>query len=134
MDAGHPDGEDQGGVTITIACDGLRIDRETGQVLNVHFHKIPGLYCAGEMVGAGCSISTTRAAPDWCRTPCSAASRDAARQRPRNEECGADAESDLVPLSYFSSPSTACTILHTILSLPAAADDRFVMSHSKSEG
>ena len=30
---------------------GLRIDRETGQVLNVHFHKIPGLYCAGEMVG-----------------------------------------------------------------------------------
>jgi tricarballylate dehydrogenase len=29
----------------------LRIDRESGQVLNVHFKPIPGLYCAGEMVG-----------------------------------------------------------------------------------
>jgi len=36
---------------ITFTFGGLRIDRETGQVLNVHFHKIPGLYCAGEMVG-----------------------------------------------------------------------------------
>ncbi len=36
---------------ITFSFGGLRIDRETGQVLNVHFHKIPGLYCAGEMVG-----------------------------------------------------------------------------------
>ncbi len=36
---------------ITFNFGGLRIDRETGQVLNVHFHKIPGLYCAGEMVG-----------------------------------------------------------------------------------
>ena len=34
-----------------IHLRGLRIDRETGQVLNVHFHRIPGLYCAGEMVG-----------------------------------------------------------------------------------
>jgi tricarballylate dehydrogenase len=36
---------------ITFTFGGLRIDRETGQVLDVHFHKIPGLYCAGEMVG-----------------------------------------------------------------------------------
>jgi tricarballylate dehydrogenase len=36
---------------ITFTFGGLRIDCETGQVLNVHFHKIPGLYCAGEMVG-----------------------------------------------------------------------------------
>ena len=36
---------------ITFTFGGLRIDRETGQVLNVHFHPIPGLYCAGEMVG-----------------------------------------------------------------------------------
>ena len=36
---------------ITFTFGGLRIERETGQVLNVHFHKIPGLYCAGEMVG-----------------------------------------------------------------------------------
>jgi len=36
---------------ITFTFGGLRIDRETGQVLNVHFHRIPGLYCAGEMVG-----------------------------------------------------------------------------------
>ena len=36
---------------ITFTFGGLRIDRETGQVLNVHFHKIPGLYAAGEMVG-----------------------------------------------------------------------------------
>ena len=41
------------GVTcgITFTYGGLRIDRETGQVLNVHLKKIPGLYCAGEMVG-----------------------------------------------------------------------------------
>jgi tricarballylate dehydrogenase len=36
---------------ITFTFGGLRIDRETGQVLNVHFTPIPGLYCAGEMVG-----------------------------------------------------------------------------------
>src|SRR3972149_4048448 len=36
---------------ITFTFGGLRIDKETGQVLNVHFHRIPGLYCAGEMVG-----------------------------------------------------------------------------------
>jgi tricarballylate dehydrogenase len=36
---------------ITFTFGGLRIEREMGQVLNVHFHKIPGLYCAGEMVG-----------------------------------------------------------------------------------
>ena len=36
---------------ITFTFGGLRIDRESGQVLNVHLHPIPGLYCAGEMVG-----------------------------------------------------------------------------------
>ena len=36
---------------ITFTFGGLRIDRETGQVMNVHFKPIPGLYCAGEMVG-----------------------------------------------------------------------------------
>jgi tricarballylate dehydrogenase len=36
---------------ITFSFGGLRIDRETGQVLNVHLNKIPGLYTAGEMVG-----------------------------------------------------------------------------------
>jgi tricarballylate dehydrogenase len=36
---------------ITFTFGGLRVDKETGQVLNVHFHPIPGLYCAGEMVG-----------------------------------------------------------------------------------
>jgi len=36
---------------ITFTFGGLRIDKETAQVLNVHFHPIPGLYCAGEMVG-----------------------------------------------------------------------------------
>ncbi len=36
---------------ITFTFGGLRIEKETGQVLNVHFHPIPGLYCAGEMVG-----------------------------------------------------------------------------------
>ena len=36
---------------ITFTFGGLRIERETGQVLNVHFRKIPGLYCGGEMVG-----------------------------------------------------------------------------------
>jgi tricarballylate dehydrogenase len=36
---------------ITFTFGGLRIVKETGQVLNVHFHPIPGLYCAGEMVG-----------------------------------------------------------------------------------
>jgi tricarballylate dehydrogenase len=36
---------------ITFTFGGLRIDRESGQVLNVHLKPIPGLYCAGEMVG-----------------------------------------------------------------------------------
>ena len=36
---------------ITFTFGGLRIDKESGQVLDVHFHPIPGLYCAGEMVG-----------------------------------------------------------------------------------
>ena len=36
---------------ITFTFGGLRIVKETGQVMNVHFHPIPGLYCAGEMVG-----------------------------------------------------------------------------------
>ena len=36
---------------ITFTFGGLRIDRHTGQVLNVHLRPIPGLYCAGEMVG-----------------------------------------------------------------------------------
>jgi len=36
---------------ITFTFGGLRVDRETGQVFNVHLHRIPGLYCAGEMVG-----------------------------------------------------------------------------------
>ena len=36
---------------ITFTFGGLRIDKETGQVINVHFHPIRGLYCAGEMVG-----------------------------------------------------------------------------------
>jgi tricarballylate dehydrogenase len=36
---------------ITFTFGGLRIDKDNGQVLNVHFHPIPGLYTAGEMVG-----------------------------------------------------------------------------------
>jgi tricarballylate dehydrogenase len=36
---------------ITFTFGGLRIDKETGQVLDVHFHPITGLYTAGEMVG-----------------------------------------------------------------------------------
>ena len=36
---------------ITFTFGGLRIDKDSGQVLNVHFHPIPGLSCAGEMVG-----------------------------------------------------------------------------------
>ena len=36
---------------ITFTFGGLRIDRETGQVFNVHLKPMPGLYCAGEMVG-----------------------------------------------------------------------------------
>lgn len=36
---------------ITFTFGGLRIDPETGQVLDVNFHRIPGLYTAGEMVG-----------------------------------------------------------------------------------
>jgi tricarballylate dehydrogenase len=36
---------------ITFTFGGLRIDKETCQVLDVHFHPIPGLYTAGEMVG-----------------------------------------------------------------------------------
>jgi tricarballylate dehydrogenase len=36
---------------ITFTFGGLRIDRESGQVLDVHLNRIPGLYAAGEMVG-----------------------------------------------------------------------------------
>jgi tricarballylate dehydrogenase len=36
---------------ITFTFGGLRIKRETGQVLDAHLHEIPGLYAAGEMVG-----------------------------------------------------------------------------------
>jgi tricarballylate dehydrogenase len=36
---------------ITFTFGGLRTDAETGQVLDVNFHKIPGLYTAGEMLG-----------------------------------------------------------------------------------
>jgi tricarballylate dehydrogenase len=36
---------------ITFTFGGLRIDKDSGQVLDVNFHPIPGLYCAGEMVG-----------------------------------------------------------------------------------
>ncbi len=41
------------GVTcgITFTFGGLRINHETGQVLDVNFHPMPGLYAAGEMVG-----------------------------------------------------------------------------------
>ena len=37
------------GVTFTFG--GLRVDAKTGQVLDLGFKPIPGLYCAGEMVG-----------------------------------------------------------------------------------
>ena len=36
---------------ITFTFGGLRINHETGQVLDVNFHPMPGLYAAGEMVG-----------------------------------------------------------------------------------
>ena len=36
---------------ITFTFGGLRIEPETGQVLDVNMHRIPGLYTAGEMVG-----------------------------------------------------------------------------------
>jgi tricarballylate dehydrogenase len=36
---------------ITFTFGGLRIDKETGQVLDVHLNPIAGLYTAGEMVG-----------------------------------------------------------------------------------
>jgi tricarballylate dehydrogenase len=36
---------------ITFTFGGLRINKETGQVLDSHLGPIPGLYCAGEMVG-----------------------------------------------------------------------------------
>jgi tricarballylate dehydrogenase len=36
---------------ITFTFGGLRIDKETGQVIDVNFHPIPGLYTCGEMVG-----------------------------------------------------------------------------------
>ena len=36
---------------ITFTFGGLRIVKETGQVLDVHLKPIPGLYTAGEMVG-----------------------------------------------------------------------------------
>ncbi len=36
---------------ITFTFGGLRTSPQTGEVLNVHFKPIPGLYCAGEMLG-----------------------------------------------------------------------------------
>jgi len=36
---------------ITFTFGGLRIDKESGQVLDTNHLPIPGLYCAGEMVG-----------------------------------------------------------------------------------
>ena len=36
---------------ITFTFGGLRIDSENGQVLDVHLNPMPGLFCAGEMVG-----------------------------------------------------------------------------------
>jgi tricarballylate dehydrogenase len=36
---------------ITFTFGGLRIDKDTGQVLDSHLHPIPGLYTAGEMIG-----------------------------------------------------------------------------------
>ena len=36
---------------ITFTFGGLRINHETGQVVDVNMHPIPGLYAAGEMVG-----------------------------------------------------------------------------------
>ena len=36
---------------ITFTFGGLRTVADTGQVLDVHLHQIPGLYTAGEMVG-----------------------------------------------------------------------------------
>jgi tricarballylate dehydrogenase len=36
---------------ITFTFGGLRINHESGQVLDLNFHPIPGLYAAGEMVG-----------------------------------------------------------------------------------
>ncbi|HEY0297332.1 MAG TPA: FAD-dependent tricarballylate dehydrogenase TcuA [Bordetella sp.] len=36
---------------ITFTFGGLRIDPDNGQVLDVHLTPMPGLYCAGEMVG-----------------------------------------------------------------------------------
>jgi tricarballylate dehydrogenase len=36
---------------ITFTFGGLRIAKDSGQVLDAHFHPIPGLYTAGEMVG-----------------------------------------------------------------------------------
>jgi tricarballylate dehydrogenase len=36
---------------ITFTFGGLRIQAKSGQVLDVHFNPIPGLFCAGEMVG-----------------------------------------------------------------------------------
>ncbi|MBC7710896.1 MAG: FAD-dependent tricarballylate dehydrogenase TcuA [Rhizobacter sp.] len=36
---------------ITFTFGGLRTIAQSGQVVDVHFHPMPGLYCAGEMVG-----------------------------------------------------------------------------------
>jgi tricarballylate dehydrogenase len=36
---------------ITFTFGGLRINSENGQVLDVHLNPMPGLFCAGEMVG-----------------------------------------------------------------------------------
>jgi tricarballylate dehydrogenase len=36
---------------ITFTFGGLRINHQTGQVYDLNLNPIPGLYCAGEMVG-----------------------------------------------------------------------------------
>jgi tricarballylate dehydrogenase len=36
---------------ITFTFGGLRTEPDTGQVVDVNFHRIPGLYTAGEMLG-----------------------------------------------------------------------------------
>ena len=39
------------GTVSTFTFGGLRIAKDSGQVLDTHHLPIPGLYCAGEMVG-----------------------------------------------------------------------------------
>jgi tricarballylate dehydrogenase len=58
---------------ITFTFGGLRIAKETGQVLDVHFHPIPASTRRARW-WAACSTSTTRAAPGSSPAPSSAAS------------------------------------------------------------